>query len=465
MPAERIGREILQGRKLLLWVGAGNSCSAGIPADSSGDGGLAHRIALIHFGNPETVRRELGNDFRIAELAARIGKPRVRDLIRQQAWWDLQVADAHRAIAALASEGRHIEIVTTNYDPLLEKALREAGLSPEIISSAATVRKLSEEVVTVVKVHGCPYTEYDPNNLVMLQDELAQPPAWVVAFLNGRMQERVFVYVGFSGNAEYVRAAITTTANNLQGELNVAYAVDRVPRNEVFDNDNSLRQFYGHCRITADCYSDEGSDTLLAEVANYVFRSILLESLEAAIEQAQRHDQVDARTLRSDINRMTYTAIRCFAKKLGCLSAGQPVQVRHTCIMRAFKWMLLLSARGILESASFRPVLAFPFHPGPQSSASAPVIFVDGLGEELLVCRDQTRELARSVEFQIDFETRGLPRWYLVILNCTGTTGEGQLEIIQREQDSTVGGYDPMICIDENSLLDAFPNIADRFAV
>lgn len=138
MPEEQIGRQILQGRKLLVWSGAGTSVSAGIPADLE-ERGLAYRFAIIHYGNNENVvRQELGDRFRLAQLAARIGKPRIRHLIQQQGWQDFPVRPAHQAIAALAVEGFHIEIVTTNYDPLLEKALRQMGVSPQVISSPHT---------------------------------------------------------------------------------------------------------------------------------------------------------------------------------------------------------------------------------------------------------------------------------------------------------------------------------------
>ena len=51
MSAQLIAAEILQRRKVLLWVGAGNSSSAGIPADTDTENGLAYRLALIHYNN------------------------------------------------------------------------------------------------------------------------------------------------------------------------------------------------------------------------------------------------------------------------------------------------------------------------------------------------------------------------------------------------------------------------------
>jgi len=79
---------------------------------------------------------------------------------------------AHRAIARIAVAGYVKVIVTTNFDRLLEAALGEAGLDPQIIASSAAVAgmvPLHHAGVTVVKVHG-DYLSPDLKNTV---DELA----------------------------------------------------------------------------------------------------------------------------------------------------------------------------------------------------------------------------------------------------------------------------------------------------
>jgi NAD-dependent SIR2 family protein deacetylase len=126
---------------LLLWIGAGNSFSSGVPLDRDDDQGLAFRLASIHYNNDlAQMNTALGQNFRLADLAAVIGRARIRELIVQQGWIDLPLSASHRAIAALLAEGFNVEIVTVNYDPLLEKALDEEGLGPTVIYSAATYR-------------------------------------------------------------------------------------------------------------------------------------------------------------------------------------------------------------------------------------------------------------------------------------------------------------------------------------
>src|SRR5215211_402173 len=64
---------------------------------------------------------------------------------------------AHRAIAALARDGFVRLILTTNFDRLLERALEEAGVVPDVVSTDDAVRGMLPYLhsrCTVVKLHG-----------------------------------------------------------------------------------------------------------------------------------------------------------------------------------------------------------------------------------------------------------------------------------------------------------------------
>jgi len=64
---------------------------------------------------------------------------------------------AHRAIGRLVASGYVRVIITTNFDQLLEEALREEGISPTVITSAhiaAGAVPLVHSGCTVIKVHG-----------------------------------------------------------------------------------------------------------------------------------------------------------------------------------------------------------------------------------------------------------------------------------------------------------------------
>jgi hypothetical protein len=287
---ERIANDIVNGRRVLLWIGAGSSSSAGIPTDADDEHGLAYALALIHYNNDRgLIQAELGERFRLSDLAARITKARVRQLILQQGWMDIGLADGHRAIAALASEGFFIELVTVNYDPLLERALANEELDPRVIFSAARCPLMADDHACVVKIHGCPFMDTNPNNLVMLARELVNPPVWVTAFLQCRQLERVFVYIGFSGNAPYVRDSITAISGLLGDQRIDAFGVDRRPADEVFENGNGLGDFYRISHVPRENYSDLGSDAFLQSLADAVFNRLVETEIAAARHEAEQH--------------------------------------------------------------------------------------------------------------------------------------------------------------------------------
>ena len=64
---------------------------------------------------------------------------------------------AHRSLARLCALGLVEVIVTTNFDPLVERALSEVGLTPQVISSESQVKgmtPLHHAPLSVIKVHG-----------------------------------------------------------------------------------------------------------------------------------------------------------------------------------------------------------------------------------------------------------------------------------------------------------------------
>lgn len=64
---------------------------------------------------------------------------------------------AHHAIAQLAKRGYVRVILTTNFDRLMERALEEAGVPPQVLSRpevTAAITPLPHAGVTVVKIHG-----------------------------------------------------------------------------------------------------------------------------------------------------------------------------------------------------------------------------------------------------------------------------------------------------------------------
>lgn len=85
---------------------------------------------------------------------------------------------AHRAIAHLVKRGLVKVVLTTNFDRLLERALEEAGVPPQVIArpeAVAGMTPLPHARATVVKLHG-DYADLQSRNTL---EELSEyPPEW-----------------------------------------------------------------------------------------------------------------------------------------------------------------------------------------------------------------------------------------------------------------------------------------------
>lgn len=105
---------------------------------------------------------------------------------------------AHRAIAELVKRGYVKVIVTTNFDRLMEQALDEAGVSPQVISrpdAVAGMQPLAHARATVIKIHG-DYLDLGTRNTV---EELSDyPPEWT-KLLGQVLDDYGLVISGWSG--------------------------------------------------------------------------------------------------------------------------------------------------------------------------------------------------------------------------------------------------------------------------
>jgi hypothetical protein len=105
---------------------------------------------------------------------------------------------AHRAIAELVASGCVRVIVTTNFDRLLEAAIRDAGVEPVVISTPAAAggaTPLAHSRCTIIKVHG-DYLDPDLKNTV---DELGAYDPAIDQILDRVFDEYGLVVCGWSG--------------------------------------------------------------------------------------------------------------------------------------------------------------------------------------------------------------------------------------------------------------------------
>lgn len=105
----------------------------------------------------------------------------------------------HRAIAALVKRGLIRVIITTNFDRLIERALEDAGVPPQVVSrpeAVAALMPLAHAPATVIKIHG-DYADLGMRNTV---EELeSYPPEWT-ALLARVLDEYGLLISGWSAD-------------------------------------------------------------------------------------------------------------------------------------------------------------------------------------------------------------------------------------------------------------------------
>lgn len=105
---------------------------------------------------------------------------------------------AHQAIARLVADGFIKVIVTTNFDRLLESALRELAIEPTVIRSVDDLLGASPLVhnrCTILKIHG----DYLDNRILNTDEELATYPVEFADLLDRILDEYGLIVAGWSG--------------------------------------------------------------------------------------------------------------------------------------------------------------------------------------------------------------------------------------------------------------------------
>lgn len=106
---------------------------------------------------------------------------------------------AHVAIADLVVTGHIKVIVTTNFDRLLETALRARGVEPTVVASVDTLlgaEPISHSDCYVLKLHG----DYKDARLLNTEDELGNYPEQYDALLDRILDEYGLIICGWSGD-------------------------------------------------------------------------------------------------------------------------------------------------------------------------------------------------------------------------------------------------------------------------
>ncbi len=116
---------------------------------------------------------------------------------------------AHKAIARLVRSGHIRVIVTTNFDRLIENALREEGVEPTVVSSVDALKgaePLAHTACYVFKVHG----DYKDTRILNTEEELDGYPEQYDTLLDRIFDEYGVITCGWSGEWDHaLRSSIT----------------------------------------------------------------------------------------------------------------------------------------------------------------------------------------------------------------------------------------------------------------
>jgi hypothetical protein len=121
--------------------------------------------------------------------------------------------DAHRAIARMVRNGNVQMLLTTNFDRLLEQALQDEGIQPDVISSVHALGGAIPYIhskVYVVKLHG----DYRDPRLLNTETELSEYPDELNQFLDEIFDRFGLVVCGWSATWDIaLREAILRAPN------------------------------------------------------------------------------------------------------------------------------------------------------------------------------------------------------------------------------------------------------------
>lgn len=125
-----------------------------------------------------------------------------------------QPTSAHRNIAELVAKGYVRIILTTNFDRLMEQALKDSGVQPTVIASPAQVQgavPLAHQTCVIIKLHG----DYLDTELKNTPDEVAEYDAPMNTLLGQVLDEYGLVISGWSAQYDAaLRTAIQRCASH-----------------------------------------------------------------------------------------------------------------------------------------------------------------------------------------------------------------------------------------------------------
>ena len=201
-------------RVYALLLGSGLSRAAQIPTGWDLTQDLIHKLAALSGEtpdpDPETWYRSRYNEYPdYSKLIDGLAKTQTERQQLLKPYFEATAEDheegrkqptaAHRAIAKLVADGFIRVLITTNFDRLIEKALEEAGVAPNVLSSEDQIQGMVPLIHTpncLIKLHG----DYLDTRIRNTSEELTEYPAAMDTLLDRVFDEFGLIVCGWSAD-------------------------------------------------------------------------------------------------------------------------------------------------------------------------------------------------------------------------------------------------------------------------
>ncbi|MGC9537593.1 SIR2 family protein [Streptomyces sp. UG1] len=372
-------------------LGAGSSIAAGMPSAWDVQQDLIRKVAaaegVTETGDPHAWYKErFGRTATYDDLLARLANTPLERQALLRAYFEpseedreegrMQPTAAHRAIARLVADG-HVRIVlTTNFDRLMETALREMGVEPTVAADpadAAGLAPLHTIKCLVVHVHG----DYlNPTSMLNTPEELKEYAPAVDTLLDRIFADYGLIISGWSAKWD---PALRNALSRCPSRMFTSYWTD--PR-ELSEHAQDLLTRRGAVYVQTD------ADAFFAQVADAV----------DAIADSRRHP--------------ASIAVAVASAKRALSGAGQAITL-HDSLRREVS-----------------RIIALPLRSGPWQSSDA-----NEHSRRLSMLEAETELLLALVATTAYWGTSENDRWWIHDIEQLGSvSGGGDLALIRLAQ-------------------------------
>lgn len=207
-----------EAEDLTLLVGAGASMEAGLPSWKGLIEGLLDTVAESRADLDTSELKESWKELTI-ERDDLLGAGAVVEVLAEESLDELVPKQlygsagpsgyqpgpiAHQVAQLRSSFGERAEILTTNYDDLIEQALIDGGIAPSRLRSYRTYRSpvnRASNTVSVTHLHGLAGRNEDAKSIILTEEHyhrMQRGSSWQERFVTERLEGSMCLFVGMS---------------------------------------------------------------------------------------------------------------------------------------------------------------------------------------------------------------------------------------------------------------------------